>query len=262
MRTGHFVLFTLAFLLVDFAGGAASPAQNVAVRNVREYRDYAMGHDGDATRGRALFNDQNRVGCVKCHSVDGSSSKAGPDLFAIGDKFPRSELIRAILEPSAEIAVGYSTTILETLSGEVFEGVIKDSTADVLDLIGGDGRHVRISKREIQYERGSKISLMPEGLQASMSLEEFSDLVGYLTTLQQPASALTSDRGMPAEITELSRPVSLRPLLSEQFRFPHAYVHKPGDVRYGIVWFSQVPGCGNTFVVVHQTGKIWLLETK
>jgi len=39
--------------------------------------------------------------------VDGSSSKAGPDLFAVGDKFPRRDLIRAVLEPSAEIAVGY-----------------------------------------------------------------------------------------------------------------------------------------------------------
>jgi len=38
--------------------------------------------------------------------VDGSSAKAGPDLFAAGDKFPRGELIHEVLEPSATIAVG------------------------------------------------------------------------------------------------------------------------------------------------------------
>jgi glucose/arabinose dehydrogenase len=45
-------------------------------------------------------------------------------------------------------------------------------------------------------------------------------------------------------------------------RFPHAYVHKPGDVRYGLVWFGQLPGVSNSFVAVHQTGKIWLLEKR
>jgi glucose/arabinose dehydrogenase len=31
-------------------------------------------------------------------------------------------------------------------------------------------------------------------------------------------------------------------------------------VRYGLVWFGSLPGASNTFVAVHQTGKIWLLE--
>ncbi|MEO8353860.1 MAG: PQQ-dependent sugar dehydrogenase, partial [Chthoniobacteraceae bacterium] len=39
-----------------------------------------------------------------------------------------------------------------------------------------------------------------------------------------------------------------------------AFVQKPGDVRSGLVWFGQIPGVSNTFVAVHQTGKIWLLE--
>src|SRR5260370_110955 len=110
----------LALVLIASAGGAEPQAPNPPAgsdRQVREYRDFAMGHDGTATRGRELFNNEQRAACVKCHSVDGSSSKAGPDLFAVGDKFPRRELIRAVLEPSADIAVGYGTTIVETKAG-------------------------------------------------------------------------------------------------------------------------------------------------
>ena len=65
---------------------------------------------------------------------------------------------------------------------------------------------------------------------------------------------------MPANIPELAKPIEVRPFFADQMRFPHAFVQKPGDVRYGLVWFGQLPGFSNTFVAVHQTGKIWLLE--
>src|SRR5262245_16928023 len=138
-------------------GAAADPA-----RQLREYCDFAMGRDGNAVRGREFFNDEQRLGCAKCHSVDGSASKAGPDLFAVGDKFPRRELIRAIQEPSASIAVGYGTTIVEMKSGEEFQGILKESTADALDLVGADGKHIQIATRDIKEQRGSTVSLMPE----------------------------------------------------------------------------------------------------
>src|ERR1041385_2119109 len=76
-------------------GGAAVAATPQSIQ--RPLLDYALQHDGNATRGHALFNNLQRSGCANCHSTDGSSSKAGPDLSSIGDKFPRRELIRAIL---------------------------------------------------------------------------------------------------------------------------------------------------------------------
>jgi putative heme-binding domain-containing protein len=254
---------SFSVLLVWNAWGADVSPQNPSsdpVRQLREYRDFAMGRDGNAARGRELFNEEQRVACAKCHSVDGSASKAGPDLFAIGDKFPRRELIAAVQEPSASIAIGYGTTIVETTAGEEFEGILKETTADALDLIGADGKHIRVATRDIKQQRGSTVSLMPEGLHAGLSRQEFADLIEYLVTLKQPENALTSNRGMPSNIPELARPVVVRPFFSEQMRFPHNFVQKPGDVRYGLVWFGQLPGENNLFVAVHQTGKIWLLE--
>jgi len=108
---------------------AAQSQLSDAALQIKEYRDFAMGHDGNAARGGELFNNEQRVACFKCHSVDGTSSKAGPDLFAAGDKFPRPELITAVLEPSAAIAVGYGATIVETKSGDEFQVIIKESTS-------------------------------------------------------------------------------------------------------------------------------------
>src|ERR1051326_6390319 len=115
----------LAFTAWGAEPATGNPSADPA-RPLREYRDFALGHDGNVARGRELFNDEQRAACVKCHSVDGSSGKAGPDLWSIGDRFPRQALIRAVLEPSAEIAIGYGTTIVETKSGEEFLGIVKE----------------------------------------------------------------------------------------------------------------------------------------
>ena len=224
------------------------------------YREVAMGREGNASRGKAIFNDETRAACAKCHSTDGAAAKAGPDLFAIGDKFPRRELIQAVLEPSVAIAIGYGATTVELNDGTELTGIIKQSTDEYLDLAIADGQKIRVAANSIKAQRGNTLSLMPDGLHQTLSREEFSDLVEYLTTLKQPENAVTANAGMPAVIPELAKPVELRPFFAEELRFPHTWVHKPGDVRVGLVWFGQFPAMSNLFVAVHQTGKIWLLE--
>src|SRR6266566_3015958 len=142
MHLGIITTLCLSLTLALTTRAAEPPAQSPPpdpVRQLREYRDFAMGHDGDAARGRELFNNEQRAGCAKCHSVDGSSSRAGPDLLTIGDSYPRRELIRSVLEPSSTIAIGYGTTIVETKSDETFSGIIKQSTTKALELMGADG---------------------------------------------------------------------------------------------------------------------------
>ena len=245
-------LILVAFLFPAFA----------QVPALKPYRDVAMNRDGDPARGRELFFNESKVACAKCHSIDGTASKAGPDLFSVGDKFPRRDIINSILEPSAEIAIGYGATIVETKSGNDFIGVVKQASETHLELMTAEGQTARIASGDILQQRGSAVSLMPESLHAGLSHEEFADLVQFLTTLKEPENFLTSKLGMPAEIPELDKPVALRPFFEEQLRFPHAFVHKPGDIRSGLVWFSQAPGVSNLFFVVHQTGRIWLLEKK
>jgi putative heme-binding domain-containing protein len=178
----------------------------------------------------------------------------------VGDKFPRRELIQAILEPSSTIAVGYGTTVVELKNGEQFEGILKSATDTELDLVGSDGKHVKLATREIKEQRGTTVSLMPEGLHLTMSQPEFTDLIEYLVSLKDPDSALSGSRGMPSFIGEIAKPVPVRPFIGEQLRFPHATVQKPGDVRFGLVWFGPLPGVANAFVAGHQTGRIWLIE--
>lgn len=214
-----------------------------------EYRRYALLREGDVQRGRQLFNNEERSACSKCHSVDGSASKAGPDLFAVGDKFARREIIEAVLWPSTNIAVGYSTTTVETRAGDDFQGILKQATDAFVELLGADAKRVRIATADIREQHTSEVSLMPEELQAGLSLQEFGDLIEYLVSLKQRDSAEHRHHGMPREIPALARPVGLRAIHSDALRFEHP------------VWFGPIPGAAQTFAVVeHETGKIWRLE--
>ena len=117
---------------------AATPPATQPTRE--SYRKYAMVHQGDAERGKALFFDQQKIVCSQCHTVDAKGGKAGPDLFAVGDKFGRDDLIDQVLNPSATIAVGYSTTMVQTKSGETYVGIVKQSNDKSVGLMNADGK--------------------------------------------------------------------------------------------------------------------------
>jgi putative heme-binding domain-containing protein len=243
-----------AALALIFAASQPSAAQNTGPRSLDEYRRHALTRPGDAARGAALFADEQRLGCAKCHSIDGTASKAGPDLSAAGDAFGRRDLVESVLVPSAKIAPGYGTVTVETKSGETIQGILKQSTGSGIQLMGGDGKLVAIAKGDILKQEGSAVSLMPEGLQAGLSLQEFTDLTEYLTTLKQPANALISDRGMPALIPELAKPIAVRPFLSQALTIPKS------KVQTGLTAMQQVPGAPDTFLVLHQKGLIWRVK--
>jgi putative heme-binding domain-containing protein len=218
------------------------------------YRKYALTHEGDVARGARLFADEQKLACSKCHSMDGSASKAGPDLFAVGDKFGRRDLVDAVLMPSATISPGYGTVIVATKAGDEFQGILKQVTGAGVQLMGADGKLVSIAKADIREQRGSTLSLMPEGIQAGLSLQEFTDLTEYLARLRQPESTLASNRGMPGVIPEIAKPVTARPFFSQELK-----LHRE-KVQTGLTSFHQVPGFSNVFLVLHQKGMIWRME--
>src|SRR3954453_10273887 len=131
-------IWPLTAVILSLPSLAAPQTQPTSPAKER-YESFAMTHGGDASRGRSLFADQKRLACSQCHAVDGKGGKVGPDLFAIGDKFGRRELVESVLSPSATIAEGYATTIVTTDQGDVLDGVVKESTDAAVALMAADG---------------------------------------------------------------------------------------------------------------------------
>lgn len=248
---------TLAFAwttnLANFAQAPSAPGA-AKVPSLEEYRKYALTHEGDVSHGAKLYADDQKLACVKCHSINGQASKAGPDLYAIGDKFGRRDLVDAILMPSATISPGYGTTLVETKTGEEYQGVLKQATDAGIQLMGADGKLVSVATADIKQQGGSSVSLMPEGLQTGLSLQEFTDLTEYLVTLKQPETALVSNHGMPSLIPHVARPVTARPFFTQELRAPGS------KAQSGLTALYQVPDFSNVFLVLNQEGMIWMIR--
>tara|TARA_B100001057_G_scaffold122404_1_gene121248 strand:- start:6489 stop:8183 length:1695 start_codon:yes stop_codon:yes gene_type:complete len=203
---------------------------------------------GSVVAGKLIFTDQ-RTACSQCHSVDGTASGIGPDLYAAGDKFARADLAQSILDPSSSIMTGYATTILENRKGERFQGILRSRTDEVLVLGQVGGVDLRIARSEVVKEETGAVSLMPPGLHSKLSPAEFRDLVAYLESLRQPETKVVQEAGTPPEIPVLSQQVAFEPVLGMKEKF-----HKP-------VWFGGHPTVQGGYLIAEKSkGTIALLE--
>ena len=205
---------------------------------------HAEAHEGDVTRGRRIFLESPKAQCATCHTLDGSGDRLGPDLSAVGVKFPRRELIRAVLEPSASIAIGYAATAVETRDGTTTVGIVRNTADGVVELAVAADRRVRIPASEIVSQRPVETSPMPEGLQAGLTPEEFTDLIAFLSSLQPPR------RESVDSIPVAAGSAGFGPFFDEGIRFEHP------------VAVLAVPGSEGRWLVLEHAGRIRKVERR
>ncbi|OJW12340.1 MAG: dehydrogenase [Planctomycetales bacterium 71-10] len=158
------------------------------------YRAEAMKGGGDPKKGKVLFHDLKGLACVKCHAVAPGGATVGPELSSVGAKYPRDELVTAVLFPSAKISSGYEPVILATDDGRVFSGVIKGETPEAVELQDADAKVVRIPVEEIEERRRGDVSIMPPGLAEGLKPSDFADLIAYLEGLKDVKPAADPGR--------------------------------------------------------------------
>jgi putative heme-binding domain-containing protein len=131
----------------------------------------------DAVEGRKVFDTL----CAACHSV-GGARQMGPDLSAIATKLDRQALLDAIVMPSAAIAFGYESWVMETSRGTVTGLLVEDTPARIALKVDAT-QEVRLMPSEIVSRRPVPVSVMPEGLVNAMTPQQIVDLIGFLSTL-------------------------------------------------------------------------------
>ncbi len=141
---------------------------------------------GDASNGAKVFRSDT-VGCIKCHQVNGEGVDFAPRLSEIGTKLGKDALYEAILEPSAGISFGFEAWSIELKNGDEAFGLVASETPEELAIKAQTGIVTRYKKADIAKRQQSKTSIMPAGLQQTMTTQELVDLVEYLTTLKKAA---------------------------------------------------------------------------
>ncbi len=139
---------------------------------------------GNPTRGALVFQ-RAEVGCSLCHQVDGKGMDFGPKLSEIGTKLGKDALYQSILEPSAGISFGFEAWQLDLKNGDEAYGIISSETAEDVALKTQNGIVTKYEKSNIAHRQQMTSSIMPSGLEHTMSPQDLVDLIEYLMTLKK-----------------------------------------------------------------------------
>jgi putative membrane-bound dehydrogenase-like protein len=134
---------------------------------------------GDATRGHTIYQGR----CFVCHHAGGEGMAVGPDLITVKSK-GREALLTAILEPHKEVAPQYIAYDVATKDGNAYTGIVARDDATGLSLKIMGGGEITLARANIRGSSSAGQSLMPEGLEAGLSVSDMADLLTFIETLK------------------------------------------------------------------------------
>ncbi len=133
--------------------------------------------------GRELFFGADQIdNCRVCHTFGGKGGQVGPDLSDIGSK-TESEILESILKPSARIAPGYESIVVQLRDGRRIAGVKRDETPErlrIYDTASLPPVSRSIVKSEIASIEQTPSSAMPSRYGARFSETQLRELVSFL----------------------------------------------------------------------------------
>jgi putative heme-binding domain-containing protein len=165
------------------AAGEVGRARKLDAKGLRKLIELVQ-TQGDAARGEAVFR-RAALGCQQCHAISGAGGRVGPDLATVGSSAPLDYLVESILLPSKVVKEGYTTAHVVTKDGRAFSGVVLRESPRELVLRDPTRDEIIIATGDIEERHGGG-SLMPEGLDQTLTDGELADLVRFLSELGRP----------------------------------------------------------------------------
>ena len=125
--------------------------------------------------GHAVFSKT----CTGCHVFAGEGNLVGPDLTGIRNQ-PTDVLLLHIIIPEYEIMPTYTCYNVETKDGMSYTGLLAAETPSAITLRQALGHEEKIQRSNIASIAASRLSLMPDELEKTMSKQDLADLLGFL----------------------------------------------------------------------------------
>jgi putative heme-binding domain-containing protein len=157
-------------LLAELGGRRAGDKKTV----LEHLRPLVLAGAGNAAKGEVVFEKQSSV----CHEYDGRGKDIGTNLTGMGLRGKESLLVD-IVDPNREIEAQYLSYAIVKTNGETLSGMLASEDAERLVLKRGGGVDV-VLRDDVLALESQGVSLMPEGLEKTMSTEELRDLLAYL----------------------------------------------------------------------------------
>jgi putative heme-binding domain-containing protein len=150
------------------------------VKIVRQYKQIVSKNPGDPKRGWAVFSAR----CAQCHTIYGAGGQVGPDLTGVG-RADVEAILTNVIDPNLVIGASYFVHVAKTKKGAVFSGLLVEDSPERIVLKDGTKTET-IRRADLSRLVVQELSMMPEGLEKTMTEAEFCDLVAFLLTKEPP----------------------------------------------------------------------------
>ena len=126
-------------------------------------------------RGKAVFEAQ----CIKCHKFDGKGVEVGPALDGAGRDI--EYLLANVIDPNRVIGAPYFLRTVNTIDGRVEQGLLAEEDENSITLKVENALLKKFQKKDLEGPvKVQEKSMMPEGLTAGMTPQNFRDLIRYV----------------------------------------------------------------------------------
>jgi putative heme-binding domain-containing protein len=141
---------------------------------------------GDRMKGAAIF----ARACLQCHEMQGRGNVLGPNIYGVASQ-PKLTLLNSILDPSRLVTPDYLSYTATTTDGETMTGLITAESTSGITMRRPNVPDVTIARGRITSLSAEGKSMMPDGLEQGLSVQDLADLLEFV---RQP-----DDKLLPAE---------------------------------------------------------------
>lgn len=155
----------------ELLGGAVS-ANRKAVAS--EYRA-ALELKTSVDAGALVFEKT----CSKCHKRNGKGFVVGPDISDVRNR-SKEALLYDLLDPNSKVEPRFADYVIISNQGKTYNGLMVSESSEAVVLRQAGGKEVVIPRNEIARLQASGKSLMPEGIEKEVSIQQMADLLEFL----------------------------------------------------------------------------------
>jgi putative membrane-bound dehydrogenase-like protein len=162
-------------LVRDRAAKLLQVASDVDRQKILDSLRPVLDKTGDRTRGVMLFQKN----CAACHKLQNIGQDIGPDLASLKDR-SRQTLLEAVIDPNKAVETKYVNYTALAKDGRIFTGMIANESTNGITLVGVDGKEKVLLRADLEQLVSSGKSVMPEGLEKDLSLQDLADLLAFV----------------------------------------------------------------------------------
>ncbi len=130
---------------------------------------------GDKLRGEKIFE----ANCASCHRFGNAGHDLGPNLATVRG-WDSEKILVNTLDPNREVAPNYVAYSIDLKNGETVSGIITAETATSITLNRAGSVQETVLREDVEKISSGGVSLMPEGLESTLTPQQFADLIAFL----------------------------------------------------------------------------------